>query len=683
MNIKMKAKEKKNLKNKMGLKNLLVSKNKTTFKPKRINIQTINIQKNFNYFNSEKDFFSSKKKNNIRYIHNSSLNNYTTISKNDYFLDKNRNSFFNSFDSERDPSPINSIGSSPSIPSGKKRIRRRRYNKKINHKKSKYNNNKYKITNKNNSIHNLSFNTNSNTNNTYTYNTNISYIYSSSSSIDNYQENNDYDYSDSSDASYKSRENKRKKYMDKMMVEENELDYLKRSEVGLISTDEEDNNNSMENSNSIEENFNNEIERILIEIYNKNISLISAGNCGEISKNCGEIQDIEKQIKKYLKRENLKTNLLVLKSLGNKIKELIGKYKEKVYEIEELKTLQNALQRQIFKNNNNSVESNVATNSNSNGSYNNSYIEEENGKNNLTLNSHDEINEKGIPHILLRELINIKRTLKISSKEIEGIFKYPLNILKDENGKKIKFSIELMQREEFCKILLNDEIISTLLTQIRDMFCKLKNSEINKWLFELDENYEHKNEMTRFIEYINDKLSIKNKNNNTNNENNIENNNYLDELKFNKDKNEAMFEQINNDEILKKEIEELNKKIKRKKNKKNEKINKQEEQIDELKFKDIDEILNYINDDTDSKKGKKRNKKTKKNKNKKLKEEEKENQTKEEKKNFNENEDSLKFEKEFENFKEDLVKDTLYIYEINNKIKPCLSESFLDNISII
>ena len=282
-----------------------------------------------------------------------------------------------------------------------------------------------------------------------------------------------------------------------MMVEENELDYLKRSEVGLISTDEEDNNNSMENSNSIEENFNNEIERILIEIYNKNISLISSGNSSDISKNSGEIQDIEKQIKKYLKRENLKTNLLVLKSLGNKIKELIGKYKEKVYEIDELKTLQKALQselktlqkalqRQIYKNNN-SVESNVATNSNSNGSYNNSYIDDETSlKNNLTLNSHDENNEKGIPHILLRELINIKRTLKISSKEIEGIFKYPLNILKDENGKKIKFSIELMQREEFCKILLNDDIISTLLSQIKDMFKNFKNLEIKKWLVELN-----------------------------------------------------------------------------------------------------------------------------------------------------------------------------------------------------
>ena len=60
MNIKMKAKENKNLKTKIGLKNLLVSKNQPTFKPKTINIQTINIEKNLNYFNNEKNFFSSK-----------------------------------------------------------------------------------------------------------------------------------------------------------------------------------------------------------------------------------------------------------------------------------------------------------------------------------------------------------------------------------------------------------------------------------------------------------------------------------------------------------------------------------------------------------------------------------------------------------------------------------------------
>ena len=660
MNIKMKAKENKNLKTKIGLKNLLVSKNQPTFKPKTINIQTINIEKNLNYFNNEKNFFSSKNMNNIRYIQN---NNYNISTKNDYFLKKNRNSFFNSFDSERVPSPINSVGSSSYIPSGKKKFKRKR----IHHKK-----NKYKYMNKNNSFHNLSFNTNTNTN--------ISYIYSSSSSSE-YE--NDNDYSDSSDASYKSRENKRKKYLDKMMVEENELDYLKRSEVGLISTDEEDNNNSMENSNSIEENFNNEIERILIEIYNKNISLISSGNCSEINKTNGEIEDIEKQIKKYLKRENLKTNLLVLRSLGNKIKELVGKYKEKVFEIEELKNLHNALQRQILNEqiyrNNNSLESNVATNSNSNGSLNNSYLEDENFlKNNLILNPQDELSGKGISHILLRELINIKRTLKISSKEIEGIFRYPLNILKDENGKKIKFSVELMQREEFCKILLNDELISSLLTQIKDIFSRSKNQEVTKWLLELDENYEHKNEMTRFIEYINDKLSIK-----KNNENKNDNSNYLEELKNKEEMNEQ------NEKIYEKEVEEINKKIKKKRNKKienNNKTNNQEEKMNELQFKDIDEILNYINDETDSKKGKKKCKKAKKNKNKKInkeEEKEKENEINKEKNNYCENEDLLNFEKEFQNFKEELTKDTMYVYEINNKIKPCLSENFLNQISII
>jgi len=660
MNIKMKAKENKNLKTKIGLKNLLVSKNQPTFKPKTINIQTINIEKNLNYFNNEKNFFSSKNVNNIRYIQN---NNYNISTKNDYFLKKNRNSFFNSFDSERVPSPINSVGSSSYIPSGKKKFKRKR----IHHKK-----NKYKYINKNNSFHNLSFNTNTNTN--------ISYIYSSSSSSE-YE--NDNDYSDSSDASYKSRENKRKKYLDKMMVEENELDYLKRSEVGLISTDEEDNNNSMENSNSIEENFNNEIERILIEIYNKNISLISSGNCSEINKTNGEIEDIEKQIKKYLKRENLKTNLLVLRSLGNKIKELVGKYKEKVFEIEELKNLHNALQRQILNEqiyrNNNSLESNVATNSNSNGSLNNSYLEDENFlKNNLILNPQDELSGKGISHILLRELINIKRTLKISSKEIEGIFRYPLNILKDENGKKIKFSVELMQREEFCKILLNDELISSLLTQIKDIFSRSKNQEVTKWLLELDENYEHKNEMTRFIEYINDKLSIK-----KNNENKNDNSNYLEELKNKEEINEQ------NEKIYEKEVEEINKKIKKKRNKKIENNNKtinQEEKMNELQFKDIDEILNYINDETDSKKGKKKCKKAKKNKNKKInkeEEKEKENEINKEKNNYCENEDLLNFEKEFQNFKEELTKDTMYVYEINNKIKPCLSENFLNQISII
>ena len=414
----------------------------------------------------------------------------------------------------------------------------------------------------------------------------------------------------------------------------------------------------------------------MIEIYNKNISLISSGNVYDTNKNYGEVEDVEKQIKKFLKRENLKTNLLVLKSLSNKIKELIGKYKEKVFEIEEIKAIKLALQRQILNEQiircNNSLESNVATNYNSNESF-NSYLDEDNLliKNNLILNPKEEIEKKGVTNILLRELINIKRTLKVSSKEIELIFKYPLNILKNEEGKKIKFSIELMQREEFWE----DDLISSLLNQIRDIFSKIKNQKITKWILELDESHQHKNEMTKFIKYINDKLQIKKENYNKNNESN-----YLEELKSDEEK--IGENDINN---VINTGEEVNKKIKRKKNKKieEEKIEENNEK-DELKFKDIDEILNYINDDTDSKKGKKKGKKAKKNKNKNINKEEKENkEIKKDNNNNDTNELVYNFENEFENFKDEIAKNTLFIYEINNKIKPCLSENFLNSISIL
>ena len=668
----MKEKSFKNLKNKIGLKNFLVSKNEPNFRPKNINIKTINIKKNFSHFNEDKNFFSEKYLNKIIYY--DSKQNYNIVTKNDYFQKKNkRNHILNSSDSESIPSPISLMNSSPYIPSGKKKYKRRRIHKKnIRNKRSiKYNNAS------NSSIQNLSFNTNSNSYNKK----NISYIYSNSSS----SEKEEYDYSDSSDTSYKSRENKRKKYLDKMLVEENELDYLKKSEVGLNSTEEED-NNSVDNNNSIEENFNNEIERILIEIYNKNISLISSGNVYEINKSFGEVQDIERQIKKYLKRENLKTNLLVLKSLSNKIKELIGKYKEKVFEIEEIKSIKFSLQRQILNEQifrcNNSLESNVATNYNSNESY-NSYIDEDNFiKNNLVLKPEDEINKKGVTHILLRELINIKRTLKVSSKEIEGIFKYPLNILKNDEGKKIKFSIELMQREEFCKTLLEDDLISNILIQIKEIFFKEKNQKVTKWLFELDESYQHKNEMTKFVKYINDKLPIKTQNYNKTNESN-----YLEELKSDEEKD---VDNNNNININDTPVDDMNKKIKKRRNKRSEEekiMNKEEDKDkEEMQFKDIDEILNYINDDTDSKKGKKKCKKGKKNKNKNSNKEEKENQLNKNN-NGNDNEEVRNllndFDKEFEDFKNDIAKDTIFIYEINSKIKPCLSDNFLNSISII
>ena len=578
MNIKMKEKDSKNYKNKITLKNFLMSKNGQSFKTKNINIQTINIDKNQKSCNKVKKIFSSKNLNKIKYLNNSSINyNINNIKyNNNYYQNEDEISIFDSSESERVPSPINSINNSSYLTHTKKKKNQKRYHKqRIKKYRSKYNNSK------NNSSLNSNIDNNS-----------ISLYSSSSSSFDN-------DYSESSNVSFKSRDNKRKKYLEKMMVEENELDFLKKSEVGLISSEEEDNNNSLDTNNSMEENFNNEIERILIEIYNKNISLISSGNYNELNKNSNEIEDIEKQIKKYLKRESINTNLLVLKSLSNKIKELVGKYKEKIFEIEEIKNIYeaNQLKRQLLINNqiihcNNSVGSNVATNSNS--SYDSYYNDEEIFlKNNLLLNVQDEIQGKGITNILLRELINIKNTLKISSKEIEGIFKYPLNILKNENGKKIKFSIELMQCEEFSNTILNDELISALLTQIKGIFYQITIPRISKWLEELEENYEHKNEMTRFIKYINENLGIKSDDNDKINEN-IKNN----DKNYFLNNNKELKEKIENNENSKKEKNKKEKKKNKKNNKENNNIikNENKENENELNFKDIDELLNYIND---------------------------------------------------------------------------------------
>ena len=292
MYIKMKAKDSKNLKKKIGQKNLFVQKNTQSFKPKNINIQTINIDKTNNYFNEDKKFFSTKNLNKIRYLNNSSIN--YNINNANYLQDEEQISLFDSSGSDRVPSPIDSLKSSSYFTNTIKKRKYKRHQKKIK-----------------NNINNLSLNSNINNCN------NSIFLYSSSSSDNDYSE---------SDVSCNSRDDRKKIYYEKMMIEENELDYLKRSEVGLISSEEED-NNSVDNSNSIEENFNNEIERILIEIYNKNISIVSSGyyNYNEINKNSSEIEDIEKQIKKYLKKENFKTILLVLKSLSNKIKELVGK----------------------------------------------------------------------------------------------------------------------------------------------------------------------------------------------------------------------------------------------------------------------------------------------------------------------------------------------------------------------
>ena len=116
-----------------------------------------------------------------------------------------------------------------------------------------------------------------------------------------------HNYSNSSSCS--SREYRKKK--SNIFNDNSEFrDYPSRKDVGLNSSEDED---SIDYSILEDNNFSSEIERILIEIYNKNISIISSNNNNDIFKNKkgNEIIGIEKQFNSYLKKLNVKCNLLV------------------------------------------------------------------------------------------------------------------------------------------------------------------------------------------------------------------------------------------------------------------------------------------------------------------------------------------------------------------------------------
>ena len=458
------------------------------------------------------------------------------------------------------------------------------------------------------------------------------------------------------------------------------IDYPSRKDVGLYSSEDED---SIENSILEDNNFINEIERILIEIYNKNISIISSNvNINDILKNKkNDMICIEKQINSYLKKLNVKCNILVLKILSDKIRELISKYKEKILEIPEVKRIYDKYlkKKQKFKLDKindeikdwiNEVYNNPSfqLNSLSELQYESIFV-----KNSMIIKPNEELTEKGITHVLLRELINIKKTLKISSKEIENIFKYPLSLLKDDStGNKIYFSIEKIQMEEFDRIILKNNFISLVMLQIKLIFGQLKISEIMKLIDEVEKDKNnYQNEKTKFDEFLENKLNFDNKiNKNSSNKNFLLNS---------KDNNESNNNHLNTKETLTSsssndsdnEKNEINDNLKSNKSKKN---NIPENNFNINNIKDLDELVKFISDESDIRKVKK--KKNKKKKGKKLIEENIEKKkTDIEIENINENEidyELINVKKELENF-------SINNYSFN-KIIPKLSKEFIEKL---
>ena len=183
----MRAKENTNLKNKINLKNLLVKNTQQSFNLQSINIQTITKDKIQNYFNEDKEC-NNIKFSKIRRLNNNIANNNLN---NNYILNDDQISFFSFYNSNKEPSPINSLNSSPYSTHTQKKWNYKRLQKRY---KNRYNH--FNI-NTSNSLNNSSINSK------IIY-TNQSVSLNSSSNFSNNE------CLDSSDFSYRSRENKKK-----------------------------------------------------------------------------------------------------------------------------------------------------------------------------------------------------------------------------------------------------------------------------------------------------------------------------------------------------------------------------------------------------------------------------------------------------------------------------------------
>ena len=548
--------------------------------------------------------------------------------------------------------------------------------------------------------------------------------------------------------SYSSTEIRKRKVYD-----EESFNYPTRSEVGLFTSDDD----SQEMDSQLKDNLENEIETILIEVYNKNISSTTNNNnfnnneyfiyknkiknyyhnmrnYNKKYKQKSSLENSKNELKLTFKQLNEQYNFFVLQILSKKMKELINKYKEKIYEIPEILKiykiykrkqnieLNNDLSHEYF-----SISSKNKINNNSNYNMNNtqnSLLISQNKNNNKKINHNLEeqiqkgITENRIPDTLTRELINIKETLQQSSFEINQIFKYPLSLLKT------KFSMEQIQLEAFNKILLKDEFISTILFHIKILLQNNQNNHNKKYLeyisiIEDDKNY-IKNEMVKFDQLLEEKLRNKslsnsiNYNNNTNNNNNpiISNNpsflyNNSNSTKAQSDIcDDEMSNGSNEEIIIKQNFNNYRKNIlttnsisstqsQSNSNGNNQNLEGNNNNEEEMKFVDknidIDTLVKIIDSQEDNCTHKKKKKKKNKNKNKKnlnnlnlgvkiYNNNSSNNNYLNNNNYFNNLNNSKNEESDFESvlkdFKEDINKNSLYIYE-TNKMKCNISSNFI------
>ena len=190
---------------------------------------------------------------------------------------------------------------------------------------------------------------------------------------------------------------------------------------------------------------------------------------------------------KITERHKIDTNALVINQLLLKIKELIGRYKTKIFEIGDIKNLRDSFYRSKIRKNqspNHFLPPTIYTSKFSLPSSHRQHI--------TYLNSYPQTKDhliKSTIRTIFSELRNIKRSLSKSAKDIEIIFK-------EQKEKFTYYSIELCQREEYLKTLVNDKFIQMLIAENRE-------EEFENLIYEIEEDKDNKvYQMTDFLNYL-------------------------------------------------------------------------------------------------------------------------------------------------------------------------------------
>ena len=475
---------------------------------------------------------------------------------------------------------------------------------------------------------------------------------------------NSSNYSSDED-SYSSSQERKKQFFN-----EDNFHYLNKSEEIIFSSDDD----FQEIEVNIKETLENEIEEILIQIYQKNFSKNKKIFSSRIKRNYikkNKKLNNQNNLKLSLRQLNEKYNIYSLKILSKKIKEIINNYKEKLFENVYLSPIYSSFKKkkeEIYKNNskkkekmqnllssekklkknNQIISPTTSTSSNQSDDFIINQINQFNCDKNyfssILIQIKKGIKEHDFSKNIINELNHIKSSLKKSVFEIKNIFQYPLSLLK------INFSIELIQLEAFNKIIIKNNLLFTILYHIRQ--------------------YYNKEEMSKFDKLL--KKKLKELNFNDNEDNNIKNE-IEDYFLFNEDDYFNIDNNLNNNNNHNNSLSEFD-------NNNNGKYNEISEEKSKLNDLDIDELVKFIdNDENDQKKKRKKKNKNKKNKqiiNNKEKEDNINN-------SFDENEiiERENFEKIYEKFKQDINDNTSQYFNFQ-KIKPKLNPNWIMKLYI-